>query len=55
MQPMNVLARSMGSAAAATRTEAKSQALSWLAQQLRWERTLDHLRHDEDDQAAKAA
>jgi len=27
-----------------TRTEAKAQALSWLASQLRWERTLEGLR-----------
>jgi hypothetical protein len=27
-----------------TRTEAKVQALTWLASQLRWERTLDLLR-----------
>jgi hypothetical protein len=37
-----------------TRTEAKTQALSWLAAQLRWERTLDVLR-DEEHAVAKAA
>jgi hypothetical protein len=34
--------------------DAKTQALSWLASQLAWERTLDALRDDEHD-AAKAA
>jgi hypothetical protein len=55
MQNMDVLARSVGNAVGATKTEAKAQALSWLAAQLRWERTLDHLRDDEDDATPKAA
>ena len=40
---MDVLTRSIGSSVGATKTEAKTQALSWLASQLRWEQTLDHL------------
>ena len=37
-----------------TRTEAKTQALHWLAAQLRWERTLDELRAG-DGSIAEAA
>jgi hypothetical protein len=57
MQYMDVLTRSVGSATGATRTEAKTQALSWLASQLRWEQTLEHLRDDEheDEVTPKAA
>jgi len=36
--------RSIGTGAGSTRTEAKLQALSWLASQLEWERTLGALR-----------
>lgn len=36
------------------RTDAKSQALTWLASQLAWERTLDALRDDEHE-TSKAA
>jgi hypothetical protein len=43
--------RSLFDAAQGTRTEAKSQALAWLRNQLRWERTLDALR-DDDRKAA---
>jgi hypothetical protein len=39
--------RSLFDAAHGTRTEAKSQALAWLRNQLRWERTLDALRDEE--------
>jgi hypothetical protein len=39
--------RSVGTAGGGTRTEAKVQALSWLASQLEWERTLGALRTDE--------
>jgi hypothetical protein len=57
MQYMDVLTRSIGSSVGATKTEAKNQALSWLASQLRWERTLDHLRDDdhEDEVTPRAA
>jgi hypothetical protein len=54
MQNAGVM-RSLFDAAGGTRTEAKSQALSWLASQLRWERTLDALREDSVHAAAKAA
>ena len=37
-----------------TRTDAKAQALSWLASQLAWERTLDALRDDEHETAQAA-
>lgn len=37
-----------------TRTDAKRQALSWLASQLSWEQTLDELR-GHDIETAKAA
>jgi hypothetical protein len=47
MNKVGVMMRSIGSAAGGTRTEAKLQALSWLASQLEWERTLGALRHDE--------
>jgi hypothetical protein len=47
MNNVGVMMRSIGSAAGGTRTEAKLQALSWLASQLEWERTLGALRHDE--------
>jgi len=47
MQNSGNTMRSLFDAAQGTRTEAKSQALSWLRNQLRWERTLDALRVDE--------
>jgi hypothetical protein len=50
MQYMDVLTRSIGISVGATKTEAKTQALSWLASQLRWEQTLDNLRDDEHDE-----
>ncbi len=50
MQYMDVLTRSVGSSVGATKTEAKTQALSWLASQLRWEQTLENLRDDEHDE-----
>ena len=37
------------------RDSSRRDALRWLASQLRWERTLDHLRCDDRDQAAQAA
>lgn len=49
MQYMDVLTRSVANSVGATNTEAKTQALSWLASQLRWERTLENLREDEHD------
>ncbi|HWS44653.1 MAG TPA: hypothetical protein VN636_02225 [Acidimicrobiia bacterium] len=52
MQHATVLMRSIGDVAGTTRTEAKTQALSWLAAQLRWEHTLDVLRDDEVGHAA---
>jgi hypothetical protein len=47
MNNVGVTMRAIGTAAAGTRTEAKLQALSWLASQLEWERTLGALRNDE--------
>ncbi len=47
-----VIAISIAEANSGTRTEAKVQALSWLARQLAWEQTLDGLRGDEVAQAA---
>ncbi|HVJ96612.1 MAG TPA: hypothetical protein VNC41_07255 [Acidimicrobiia bacterium] len=56
MQYMDVLTRSVGNSVGATKTEAKTQALSWLASQLRWEQTLENLRDDEhEDQATPKA
>ena len=37
-----------------TRSDAKRQALSWLASQLRWEQTLDELRGHEIEQRKAA-
>ena len=54
MQLTNVLMRTIGTVAGETKTEAKTQALSWLATQLRWERTLDGLRRG-DGHAHQAA
>jgi hypothetical protein len=47
MNNVGVTMRAIATAAAGTRTEAKLQALSWLASQLEWERTLGALRHGE--------
>ena len=47
MQNSGATMRSLFEAASGTRTEAKTQALAWLRNQLRWERTLDALRDDE--------
>jgi len=55
MTNVGVMMRSIGTAAGATRTEAKLQALAWLRSQLEWERTLGVLRGEEDDAASKAA
>ncbi len=55
MQYMDVFMRSAAEAAGGTRTEAKQQALAWLASQLRWERTLDELRDHEVDATPRAA
>ena len=55
MQYANGLAGTMRTVAGTTRTEAKTQALSWLAAQLRWEDTLDALRDDADEALAHAA
>jgi len=38
-----------------TRTEAKTQALSWLAKELQWERTLGLLRAGQSEAVARAA
>ena len=54
MQYAHIIAQSFGSSAGATRTEAKLEALSWLATQLEWEHTLDELRGG-DAQEPKAA
>jgi len=48
------LAETMRTVSGTTRTEAKLEALSWLRRQLRWESTLEHLRHGGND-LAKAA
>lgn len=48
-----VIAGSIRSTLGETKTEAKTQALSWLASQLQWEDTLDALR--EDDSHPQAA
>jgi hypothetical protein len=37
------------------RDSSRRDAMRWLAEQLRWERTLDHLRSNEDEEAARAA
>jgi hypothetical protein len=42
-------------AEASFRENARRDALRWLSSQLRWERTLDHLRCDEGAQSARAA
>jgi hypothetical protein len=55
MQYGSTLARSIGADGHATRTEAKTQALSWLAARLRWERTLEQLREGEVHDTPKAA
>jgi hypothetical protein len=55
MQNVNGLTQSMRTIGGTTRTEAKAQALSWLASQLRWENTLDALRDDADDEVRQAA
>jgi hypothetical protein len=46
------IALTLAEANGGTRTEAKVQALSWLARQLEWEQTLDGLRGDEEAKAA---
>jgi hypothetical protein len=45
----------MRSIATNPRSEAKQEALAWLAAQLRWERTLDRLRGVDDDTAVAQA
>jgi hypothetical protein len=54
MQTLTSFTRSIRSATATT-GEAKREALSWLASQLSWERTLDRLRDGQVEPAAKAA
>jgi hypothetical protein len=53
----HVIRKSITDAMGGNRTEAKQQALSWLAKQLQWEDTLSHLRAGDDVVAddAKAA
>lgn len=46
--------RSFATSTGGIRTEAKLQALTWLASQLRWEHTLDGLR-DGDDAVERVA
>ncbi len=56
MDNVGVMMRSIGTASGGTRTEAKLQALSWLASQLEWERTLRVLRNGEvEDTDCRAA
>ena len=47
--------RSISTTAGASRTEAKLEALRWLARQLEWERALEALRDEEYGAASKAA
>jgi hypothetical protein len=54
MQTLTSFTRSIRSATATT-AEAKREALSWLASQLSWERTLHQLRDGQVKPAAKAA
>jgi len=44
----HVIHNSITGAMGGNRTEAKQQALSWLARQLQWEDTLGHLREGDD-------
>jgi hypothetical protein len=55
MQLTTVMMKTVGAVNGETKTEAKTQALAWLAKQLRWEQTLDTLRHDTVDAARAAA
>jgi hypothetical protein len=45
----------LATAQATQAAAARREALSWLARRLRWEHTLDELRHDRDDKDAKRA
>ena len=55
MQLTTVMMKTVGAVNGETKTEAKTQALSWLATQLRWEELLDGLRGDRTVDAARAA
>ncbi len=55
MQLTTVMMKTVGAVKGETKTEAKTQALSWLATQLQWEEVLDGLRSDRDVDAARAA
>ncbi len=47
--------RSLATRHGATHTDARQEALAWLAAQLRWERTLDQLRGGEDETSVPQA
>jgi hypothetical protein len=49
LQLPEVIMRSLATRQGATHTDARQEALAWLAAQLRWERTLDQLRGGEDE------
>ena len=55
MDNVGVMMRSIAKANGGNRTEAKLQALSWLAAQLEWEHTLAVLRGEEDNSDRRAA
>jgi hypothetical protein len=55
MDNVGVMMRAIGQVSGRTATEAKLQALSWLASQLEWEHTLAVLRNGEPDTARRAA
>ena len=46
---VEVIMRSLRTSPGGTRSEARQEALAWLAAQLRWERALDRLRSSEDE------
>jgi len=55
MQLTTVMMKTVGAVNGETKTEAKTQALSWLATQLRWEELLDGLRGERKVGGARAA
>ena len=55
MQLTTVMMKTVGAVNGETKTEAKAQALSWLATQLRWEELLDGLRGEHEVDAVRAA
>ena len=55
MQLTSVMMKTVGAVNGETMTEAKTQALTWLATQLRWEHALDDLRTGRKPRATRAA